>query len=163
MLSNASQELTSTQALDSQHFLWEGPFSRAWYLGARVASQYFPCAEALQFVLLPLPAGMRSTHLLTRRDLLPALERQPEFLKAGDYTSFCLASLTPLATATPPAWPRAPTFVSFHTANGEEEHLTLTPCATQLYTLPAYGLSSRSSHFGLRRSQRLGQTAHFRH
>lgn len=43
---------------------------------------------------------------------------------------------TTTATVAPPVWPRAPSFVSFHNANGEEERLTLIPCATQLYVLP---------------------------
>ncbi|KAI8568503.1 hypothetical protein RHMOL_Rhmol02G0205200 [Rhododendron molle] len=36
----------------------------------------------------------------------------------------------------PLVWPWAPSFISFHNANGEEERLTLTPCVTQLYMLP---------------------------
>ncbi|KAI8522356.1 hypothetical protein RHMOL_RhmolUnG0000500 [Rhododendron molle] len=144
LLDDAPLELTSARALDSQHFLLEGPFSRAWYLGERVASQYFPRSEALQFVPLPPPAGMRSTHLLTGEGLLLAFERQlaVDFLREGDYSAFRLASLTlPTTTAataaTPPVWPRAPGFISFHNTNGEEERLPLTPCASQLYVLPA--------------------------
>lgn len=141
LLDDAPLELTSARALDSQHFLLEEPFSRAWYLGERVASQYFPHSEALQLVPLPPPVGMRLTHLLTGEGLLLALERQPamSFLVAGDYSAFRLASLTLPTTAivaAPPIWPRAPSFISFHNANGEEERLTLTPCATQLYVLP---------------------------
>ncbi|KAI8572489.1 hypothetical protein RHMOL_Rhmol01G0203200 [Rhododendron molle] len=144
LLDDAPLELTSARALDSQHFLLEGPFSRAWYLGERVASQYFPRSEALQFVPLPPPAGMRSTHLLTGEGLLLALERRlaVDFLREGDYSAFRLASLTlPTATtdvaAATPVWPRAPSFISFHNANREEERLPLTPCASQLYVLPA--------------------------
>ena len=106
-------------------------------------SQFFPRSEALQFVPLPPPAGMRLTHLLTGERLLLALERQPavSFLQAGDYSAFRLASLAQptaatAAAAATPVWPRAPSFVSFHNANGEEERLTLTPCAAQLYVLP---------------------------
>ncbi|KAI8547443.1 hypothetical protein RHMOL_Rhmol07G0196000 [Rhododendron molle] len=123
LLDDAPLGLTSARALDSQHFLLEGPFSRVWYLGERVASQYFPRSEALQVVPLPPPAGMGSTHLLTGEGLLLALERRlaTDFLQAGDY-SFRLALLTlPTATivAAPPVWPRAPSFISFHNANGE--------------------------------------------
>ncbi|KAI8546938.1 hypothetical protein RHMOL_Rhmol07G0158600 [Rhododendron molle] len=134
-------ELTSARALDSQHFLLEGPFSRARYLGERVANQYFPRSEALQLVPLPPPASMRLTHLLIGEGLLLALERRPatDFLRAGDYSAFHLASLILPITATvvPLVWPRAPSCISFHNANGDEEHLTLTPCATQLYVLPS--------------------------
>ncbi|KAI8530255.1 hypothetical protein RHMOL_Rhmol11G0042200 [Rhododendron molle] len=141
LLDDAPLELTSARALDSQHFLLEGPFSRAWYLEERVASQYFPRSEALH-IPLPPPTGMRSTHLLAGEGLLIALERRlaTDFLQARDYSAFRLASLTlPTATtaAAPPIWPRATSFISFHNANGEEERLTLTACATQLYVLPA--------------------------
>ncbi|KAI8530466.1 hypothetical protein RHMOL_Rhmol11G0060800 [Rhododendron molle] len=47
LLDDAPLELTSARALDSQHFLIEGPFSRAWYLGERMASMYFQRLEAL--------------------------------------------------------------------------------------------------------------------
>ncbi|KAI8555054.1 hypothetical protein RHMOL_Rhmol05G0144600 [Rhododendron molle] len=121
-------QLTSAQALDSQHFLLEGPFSRAWYLEVRVVSQYFPRSEALQFIPLPPPTGMRSTHLLAGEGLLLTLERRlaTDFLQEGDYSAFCLASLvlpTTTSTAVPPVWPRAPSFISFHNADGEEEGL----------------------------------------
>lgn len=84
---------------------------------------------------------MRLTHLLMGESLFLALERHlaTDFLEAGDYLAFCLALLTlptTTTTATPPAWPQAPNFISFHNTNGEEELLTLTPCATQLYVLP---------------------------
>lgn len=90
LLDNAPLELTSARALDNQHFLLEGPFSRAWYLGERVASQYLPRSEALQLVPLPPPVGIRSTHLLTGEGLLQALERQPAmgFLQAGGLLDF---------------------------------------------------------------------------
>ncbi|KAI8572105.1 hypothetical protein RHMOL_Rhmol01G0172500 [Rhododendron molle] len=141
LLDDAPLELTSARALDSQHFLLEGPFSRAWYLGERVVSQYFPYSEALQLVPVPPPTGMKSNHLLTGEGLLLTLERQVAmgFLVAGDYSAFHLASLTlPTATtaAAPSVWPLAPNFFSFHNANGEEERLMQTPCATQFYKLP---------------------------
>ncbi|KAI8530465.1 hypothetical protein RHMOL_Rhmol11G0060700 [Rhododendron molle] len=74
---------------------------------------------------------MRSTHLLTAESLLLVLERKPatDFLQAGDYLAFSLASLalaTTTATAAHPVWPRAPSFNSFHNANREKERLTLT-------------------------------------
>lgn len=47
LLDDAPLELTLARALDNQRFLLDGPFSRAWYLGERVASQYFPRTEAL--------------------------------------------------------------------------------------------------------------------
>ncbi|KAI8550852.1 hypothetical protein RHMOL_Rhmol06G0139500 [Rhododendron molle] len=112
LLDDAPLELTSARALDSQHFLLEGPFSRAWYLGGRVVSQYFPRSEALQFVPLPPPAAFH----------LAWLTQPATAATAAAATSVC---------------PRAPGFVSFHNANEEEERLTLTPCATQLYVLLA--------------------------
>lgn len=141
LLDDAPLELTSAQALDSQHFFLEGPFSRAWYLGERVASQNFLRSEALQFVPLPPPAGMRLTHLLMEEGLFVALERQiaTNFLEVGDYSAFRLASLalpTTTTTVAPLVWPRATSIVSFYNNNGEEERLTLTPCTTQLYVLP---------------------------
>lgn len=67
--------------------------------------------------------------------LLLALERQlaTDFLQVGEYSSFRLASLT-LPTTTAAATPLL--LLSFHNSNGEEERLTLTPCASQLYVLP---------------------------
>ncbi|KAI8547639.1 hypothetical protein RHMOL_Rhmol07G0211100 [Rhododendron molle] len=116
LLDDAPLELTSARALDSQHFLLKGPFSRA-------------C--------------MRSTHLLTGEGLLFTLERQSAvgFLQAGDYSVFHLALLAQPATAaavTTPVWPRAPSVVSFHNANGEEERLPLTPCVSQLCLLTLF-------------------------
>lgn len=51
----------------------------------------------------------------------------------GDYAEYCRLFLSPSAVpATTPIWPWAPTFISFHYVDREEEHLALTPCSTQL-------------------------------
>ncbi|KAI8530078.1 hypothetical protein RHMOL_Rhmol11G0027300 [Rhododendron molle] len=58
-----------SRVLDRTRSLLEGPFCRAWYLGDRVASQWRPGAEALQFVPPPPLASMRSTSSMSKEDL----------------------------------------------------------------------------------------------
>ncbi|KAI8529979.1 hypothetical protein RHMOL_Rhmol11G0018000 [Rhododendron molle] len=142
--------LARFRVLDRTRSLLEGPFCRAWYLGDQVASQWHPRAEALQFVPPPPPASMRSTSSMSKEDLKNVRIRDWAglLLQAGDYMEYCRLFLAP-AVAAPhvaPVWPRAPSFISFHSDDGEEEHLALTPCTTQLYTLPA-GVSQESSFF----------------
>ncbi|KAI8571987.1 hypothetical protein RHMOL_Rhmol01G0163700 [Rhododendron molle] len=133
--------LTRSRILDRTRSLLEGPFYRAWYLGDRVASQWRPRAEALQFIPPPPPVSMTSTSLMFKEDLKNARIRDWAglLLQEGDYMEYCILFMAP-AVAAPlvvPVWPRAPSFVSFHSDDGEEERLALTPCTTQLYTLPA--------------------------
>ncbi|KAI8550483.1 hypothetical protein RHMOL_Rhmol06G0110300 [Rhododendron molle] len=133
--------LARSRVLDRTRSLLEGPFCRAWYLGDRVASQWHPHAEALQFVPPPPPASMRSTSSMSKADLKDAWIRDWAglLLQTGDYMEYYRLFLAPAVAAPSIAlvWPRAPSFVSFHSDDGEEERLTLTPCTTQLYTLPA--------------------------
>ncbi|KAI8568012.1 hypothetical protein RHMOL_Rhmol02G0165400 [Rhododendron molle] len=86
------------------------------------------------------PASMRSTSLMCKEDLKNARIRDWAglLLQAGDYMEYCRLFLAPAVAAPPVAlvWPRAPSFVSFHFDDGEEECLALTPCTIQLYTLP---------------------------
>lgn len=95
-----------------------------------MASQWRPHAKALQFILPPPPMLMRSTSSLSKQDLKDARIRNWAglILRAGDYTEYCRLFLTPSSIPiAAPVWPRAPTFVSFHSADGEEERLALTP------------------------------------
>lgn len=62
-------------------------------------------------------------------------------LQVGHYVEYCCLFLTsPAAPTTTLVWPQAPSFVSLHSADGEEERLALTLCSTQLYTLPTRAL-----------------------
>ncbi|KAI8547451.1 hypothetical protein RHMOL_Rhmol07G0196800 [Rhododendron molle] len=90
----------------------------------------------------------RTQFLSSKEDLKNARIRDWAglLLQAGDYMEYCHVFLAPAAAAPPvvPVWPRAPSFVSFHSDDGKEEHLALTPCTTQLYTSPA-GVSQAPS------------------
>lgn len=131
--------LARSRALDRTRSLLKGPFCQAWYLGEEVVSQWPPLAEAVQFIPPPPPMSMRSTASLSNQDLKNARisDWVGLLLQAGDYTEYCRLFLSPSAVpATTPIWPWAPTFISFHYVDREEERLALTPCSTQLYTLP---------------------------
>ncbi|KAI8535486.1 hypothetical protein RHMOL_Rhmol10G0178300 [Rhododendron molle] len=134
--------LARSRVLDRTRSLLEGPFCRAWYIGDRVASQWHPRAKTFQFVPPPPPpASMRSTSLISKEDLKNARIRDWAglLLQAGDYMEYYHLFLASAVAAPPvaPVWPRAPSFVSFHSDDGEEERLALIPCTTQLYMLPA--------------------------
>ena len=123
--------LTRSRVLDRTRSLLEGPFCRAWYLGDRVASQWRPHTEALQFIPPLPPVSMRSTSLMSKEDLKNARIRDWAglLLQADDYMEYCRLFLSPPVAAPPVAlvWPRAPSFVSFYSDDGEEERLVLTP------------------------------------
>ncbi|KAI8530032.1 hypothetical protein RHMOL_Rhmol11G0022700 [Rhododendron molle] len=79
---------------------------------------------------------MRCTSSMSKEDLRNARIRDwvGLLLQAGDYREYYRLFLTP--PAVPPiafVWPRAPSFVSFHSADGEEERwclLLVRPCFT---------------------------------